>query len=85
MTEGQPAAAPGPAGAGPGRSCLFYATLSVLLALCWQFLTVHYNFGDNWTVLFHAGVKQIVPPSLESENIYRFPRTFGYDAQFYKN
>ena len=53
------------------------------MALCWQFLTVHYNFGDNWTALFHTGVKLAVPPSLESENVYRFPRSFGYDAQFY--
>ena len=83
LREGQSEAVPGPAGAGPGRSCLFYATLSVLLALSWQFLTVHYNFGDNWTALFHTGVKLAVPPSLEFENVYRFPRTFGYDAQFY--
>jgi hypothetical protein len=56
--------------------------LCVLLALSAQFLTVHYNFDGNWTALFHTGRRQAVPPSLEFENIYRFPG-YGYDGQFY--
>ena len=69
--------------AGWKRACLSYALLSVLLAWSWQCLTVHFNFGGNWTALYHAGVRRSIPPSLASEDVYRFPRTFGYDAQFY--
>ena len=72
-----------PVSAGWRRACLSYALLSVLLAWSWQCLTVHFNFGGNWTALYHAGVRRPIPPSLASEDVYRFPRTFGYDAQFY--
>jgi hypothetical protein len=49
----------------------------------WQALTVHYNFGGNWTALYYTGAKfKGVPPGLKPENIYLFPN-FGYDAQVY--
>ena len=54
-----------------------------MLAFAWQALTVHYNFEGNWTALFHTGDRRSVPPALASEDVYRFPQTFGYDAQFY--
>ena len=67
-----------------GRTaCIFYALLSV--ALCWsaQALTVHYNYQGNWTALFQTGPRRPTPPALESENIYKFEKTRGYDGQFY--
>ena len=67
-----------------GRTaCIVYALLSV--ALCWsaQALTVHYNYQGDWTALFQTGPRRPTPPALESENIYKFEKTRGYDGQFY--
>ena len=69
--------------AGWKHSCLSYALLAVLLSLSWQYLTVYLNFDGNWTALYHTGMRRPVPPSLAHEDVYRFPRTYGYDAQFY--
>ncbi len=52
------------------------------IMLAWQALTVHYNFGGNWTALFCTGELLAPPAELKSEGIYRFPG-FGYDGQFY--
>ena len=64
-------------------ACLVYALLS--LALCWaaQALSVHYNYQGNWTALFQTGPRRPTPAALESENIYKFEKTRGYDGQFY--
>ena len=64
-------------------ACLVYALLA--LALCWaaQALTVHYNYQGNWTALFQTGPQRPTPAALESENIYKFEKTRGYDGQFY--
>ena len=64
-----------------GRST--YAVLVVLLALAWQHLTVKVNYGGNWTALFCTGDAIPPPAALESENIYVFPDSYGFDGQFY--
>ncbi len=64
-------------------ACIVCALLSVGLCLAAQALTVHYNYQGNWTALFQTGPRRPTPPELESENIYKFEKTRGYDGQFY--
>ena len=40
----------------------------------WQFATVHFNYGGNWTALFYTAPDWPRPAFLASENIYTFPR-----------
>jgi hypothetical protein len=55
-----------------------------MLVLCWQALTVKYNFSGNWTGLFCTGARFLPPPTaLAMENIYRFEGSLGYDGQVY--
>jgi hypothetical protein len=48
-----------------------------------MFLTVHYNYGGNWTALFCIRASMPVPAFLKSENLYIFPNSEGYDGQVY--
>jgi len=64
---------------GPVAVGLAYAAL----ALSWQVLSVHYNYGGNWTALFCTGATQRIPRHLLVENIYALPGVAGYDGQFY--
>ena len=57
--------------------------LAVLLLWFWQFLTVRYNYGGNWTALFCIRPTMPRPAFLESENLYLFQGTEGYDGQVY--
>ena len=57
--------------------------LAVVSALAWQTLTVRYNYQGNWTALFCTGSQVRVPPQLAGEGIYTFPKSIGYDGQFY--
>jgi hypothetical protein len=57
--------------------------LGVALLWSFQFLTVHYNYGGNWTALFRIGPQMPVPDFLKSENLYIFQGTQGYDGQVY--
>jgi hypothetical protein len=57
--------------------------LAVLAAWIWMFLTVHYNYGGNWTALFCIRASMPVPAFLKSENLYIFPNSEGYDGQVY--
>src|SRR5580658_7483876 len=59
------------------------ALLCVILGLGWQLLTVHFNYGGNFTALFCTGAGLPIPPQLASEHIYVFPRSGGYDGQYY--
>lgn len=52
------------------------------LWLC-QFLTVRYNYGGNWTGLFCISPLMPVPEFLQSEHLYLFPDTRGYDGQIF--
>jgi hypothetical protein len=55
----------------------------VLAGWTWQFLTVHYNYGGNWTALFRIRPGMPVPDFLKSENLYIFYNSEGYDGQVY--
>jgi hypothetical protein len=46
-------------------------------------LTVHFNYGGNFTALFCHGSEFHLPASLAWEHIYVFPHTGGYDGQAY--
>jgi hypothetical protein len=62
---------------------LLCASAATLAALAWQALTVEFNFRGDWTAIFHTGERCRVPPALESERVYRFRDSAGYDGQFY--
>jgi hypothetical protein len=50
----------------------------------WQALTVHYSYGGNWTALYCTGALfKPIPADLQSEDIYVFPNSSGYDGQIY--
>jgi hypothetical protein len=59
------------------------AIAAVLAIWSWQFLTVRYNYGGNWTALFCIRVTMPVPAFLKSENLYLFQNSEGYDGQVY--
>jgi hypothetical protein len=64
--------------------CVVFAVVCAACLAGWQALTVHYNFGGNWTALFYTGAGlHGVPPALTREHIYVFPNSLGYDGQFY--
>jgi hypothetical protein len=55
------------------------------VAILWicQFLTVHFNYGGNWTGLFCIAPTMPVPDFLRSERLYTFTGTNGYDGQMF--
>jgi hypothetical protein len=59
-----------------------WAVLALALLLLWQFLTVHYNRGGNWTALFLTGKVFAIPPDL-APGTYRFPGE-GFDGEMYR-
>jgi hypothetical protein len=59
------------------------AALAVAGLWLFQFLTVHYNYGDNWTGLFCIAPHMPVPDFLRSERLYIFPDSEGYDGQIF--
>jgi hypothetical protein len=59
------------------------ALAAVLGMWLWQFATVHFNYGGNWTALFCTAPAWPRPEFLASENLYTFPGSFGYDGQMY--
>ena len=52
-------------------------------ALLAQAVTVRYNYGGNWTGLFHHGELFPFPQALSGEGVYFFPDSYGYDGQIY--
>lgn len=69
---------------GAGRRVSFaWATLAAALLVFWQFVTVHYNRGGNWTALFCTGQIERVPPQLLPDT-YLFTDSVGYDGQMYR-
>ena len=64
-------------------ACAISALVCVCIGLAWQVLTVHYNYGGNWTGLFITGSHFPIPPALASENLYVLPNSRGYDGQMY--
>lgn len=65
------------------RGPLFTALVAVLACLAWQAVTVHFNYGGNWTALFCTGAQLRQPPELARERIYLFANSTGYDGQYY--
>lgn len=65
------------------RVSLAWAFLAVVLLSSWQFLTVHYNWHENWTALFCTGDKERLPPQL-APTTYIFANSDGYDGQMYR-
>jgi hypothetical protein len=64
--------------------CVAFALLCAASLLLWQALTVHFSYAGNWTGLFCTGALYLAPPAeLQSEHIYVFPNSFGYDGQAY--
>lgn len=59
------------------------ALAAVLGIWLWQFATVHFNYGGNWTALFSIAPDWPRPAFLTSENLYTFPGSLGYDGQMY--
>jgi len=53
------------------------------LAFFWQSLTVHFNYGGNWTALFCIGSQYERPPELNIERQYVFQNSPGYDGAVY--
>ena len=70
---------------GPARARISFAwaALALSILLLWQFLTVRYNWGGNWTALFCTGQAEPIPPALQTKT-YRFPNSTGYDGQMYR-
>lgn len=60
-----------------------WASLSIILVLGWQGLTVQANYDGNWTGLFRTGSAQAVPDSLLADT-FRNAHPQGYDGQFYR-
>jgi len=63
--------------------CVAWAVFAALLAFSWQSVTVHANYGGNWTALYCTGALRGVPLSLASERIFQFPGSNGFDGQMY--
>jgi hypothetical protein len=59
------------------------AALAVLMAITWQYLTVHYNYQDKWIALFCIGHKWPLPPALAAEDPGTVGDASGYDGVFY--
>ena len=67
----------------PALVSVAWAALALSILLLWQFLTVRYNWGGNWTALFCTGETAHLPDELET-GTYRFPNSRGYDGQMYR-
>jgi hypothetical protein len=59
-----------------------FPVVAVVFIVLWQWATVTSNYGGNWTALFCSGALR-PRPALPSERIYVFPKSTGYDGQFY--
>ncbi len=57
--------------------------VAVALAWLWQFLTVRYNYGGNWTALYCIAPHMPVPDFLRSEKLYIFAGSEGFDGMIY--
>src|ERR1700677_1977828 len=59
------------------------ALVCVLLGLAWQLLTVHFNYGGDFTALFCTGAYLKIPPKLAGQT-YVFQGSTGHDGQYYR-
>lgn len=65
------------------RKPILCGAIAIMLVVIWWLLTVHFNYGGNWTALYCSGNARPVPPALSSEHVYEFAGSHGYDGQFY--
>jgi hypothetical protein len=63
--------------------CLVVGLACAGSLVLWQALTVHYRYGGNWTALFCIGDQFKIPAPLQSEGLYVFQGSTGYDGEFY--
>lgn len=56
---------------------------AVAVVWVWQFATVRYNYGGDWTALYRIRASMPVPDFLKSEKAYVFRDNEGYDGQVY--
>jgi len=59
------------------------ALICAFLGFAWQLLTVHFNYGGNFTALFCTASSLPIPAQLAREHMYVFPNSGGYDGQYY--
>jgi hypothetical protein len=61
----------------------FFPFFAIALVTVWQWATVNANYGGNWTALYCTGALQPHPSLVETEHVYVFPNSTGYDGQLY--
>lgn len=62
---------------------LLLALAATFMVFLWQALTVHFNYGGNWTALFDTGDTGSIPADLRP-GTYVFQNSDGYDGQAYR-
>ncbi len=60
-----------------------FSLIAIALVAAWQWATVNSNYQGNWTALYCTGALQPHPPLVESEHVYLFAGSEGYDGQIY--
>jgi hypothetical protein len=65
------------------RNCIIAALCAAAIVFCWQALTIHFNYGGNWTALFFTGDNAPVPPDL-APGTFVVRNSTGYDGQHYR-
>ena len=66
------------------RRCFIVALAALAMAFVWQALTIHYNYGGNWTALFFTGDQgPPVPPALAAHT-FVILHSPGYDGYQYR-
>ncbi len=65
------------------RRAALLGLAAVIGVWTWQYLTVRFNYGGNWTALFVIRPGMPVPEFLKSEKLYIFQNSAGYDGQVY--
>lgn len=66
------------------RQPVFVGLSCALLAFLWQFFTVRFNFGGDWTALYYTGSahREKAPP-IVAEGVYEHRNSDGWDGQWY--
>jgi hypothetical protein len=65
------------------QRCSIVALAAVAATFLWQALTIHYNYGGNWTALFFTGDRGRVPPALAAHT-FIIRNSTGYDGPLYR-
>jgi len=65
------------------RSAAVAGLSCALLALTWQFLTVRYNYHNDWSGLFCTGEHAVLSEMVAAEHPYRFAGAERWDGQLY--